>query len=113
MKTITLKLYSFNELDKSAKEKTLTTYRDFNVEFDWWDDEFEDFIELCSYMGIAVPKDSIKFRGFYSQGDGSGFSATVDIPKLISALTNEAWKDMRPNRNLHFLHRKSTAGFWH
>ncbi len=73
MKTITLKLYSFNELDKPGKEKALTTYRGLNVDFDWWDDEFEDFIELCSYMGIAVIKDSIKFRGFYGQGDGSGF----------------------------------------
>jgi len=102
MKTITLKLYSFNELDKNAKEKALTTYRDFNVEFDWWDDEFEDFIRLCAYMGIAVTKDSIKFRGFWSQGDGSGFSASVDIPKLISALTNEAWKDYAPQQEFAF-----------
>lgn len=93
MKTITLKLYSFSELDKTGKEKALTTYRDLNVNFDWWDDEFEDFIELCSYMGIAVIKDGIKFRGFYSQGDGSGFSAKVDIPKLITAIQNQSWKD--------------------
>ena len=103
MKQITIKLYSFNELDKEAKGKALTTYRDLNVNFDWWDDEFEDFIELCSYMGIAVIKDGIKFRGFYSQGDGSGFSAKVDIPKLITAIQNQSWKDYAPMQEFPFV----------
>jgi hypothetical protein len=102
MKTITLKLYSFNELEKEAKGKALTIYRDLNVNFDWWDDEFEDFIELCSYMGIAVIKDKISFRGFYSQGDGSGFSASVDISKLITAIQNQAWKDYAPMQEFPF-----------
>jgi hypothetical protein len=92
MKQITLKLYSFNELDKEAKGKALTTYQDVNIGFNWWDDEFEDFIELCSYLGIAVIKDKIAFRGFYSQGDGSGFSAQVDLPKLVTAIETQAWK---------------------
>ena len=102
MKQITLKLYSFNELDKEAKGKALTTHRDLNVNFDWWDDEFEDFIELCSRIGIAVIKDKIKFRGFYSQGDGSGFSAKVDILKLITAIENQSWKDYAPLQEFPF-----------
>lgn len=93
MKTITLKLYSFSELGKTSKEKALSTYRDLNVNFDWWDNDFEDFIELCSYMSIAVIKDKIKFRGFYSQGDGSGFSAFVNIPQLVTAIENQSWKE--------------------
>jgi hypothetical protein len=103
MKTITLKLYSFNQLDKEAKQKALTTYQDLNIGFDWWDDEFEDFIALCSYIGIAVSKDSIKFRGFNSQGDGSGFSALVDIPKLVSAIANQSWKDYAPMQEFVFI----------
>lgn len=102
MKKITIKLYSFSELDRDAKQKALTTYRDLNVNFDWWDDEFEDFIELCSYIGIAVIKDKIKFRGFYSQGDGSGFSAKVDILKLITAIENQTWKDYAPMQEFPF-----------
>ena len=102
MKQITLKLYSFNELDRKAKENALTTYRDLNINFDWWDDEYEDFIELCSYMGIAVIKDKIKFKGFYSQGDGSGFSAMVDIPKLFTAVANQSWKDYAPMQEFAF-----------
>ena len=102
MKQITLKLYSYNELDKEAKGKALTTHRDLNINFDWWDDEFEDFIELCSRIGIAVIKDKIKFRGFYSQGDGSGFSAKVDILKLITAIENQSWKDYAPLQEFPF-----------
>jgi len=103
MKTITLKLYSFNQLDKQAKQKALTTYQDLNVGFDWWDDEFEDFIKLCSYLGIAVNKESVKFRGFYSQGDGSGFSALVEIPKLVKAIANQSWKAYAPMQKFVFL----------
>ena len=103
MKTITLKLYSFNELDKEAKQKALTTYQDLNVGFNWWDDEFEDFIELCSYLSITVKKESIRFRGFYSQGDGSSFSAIVDIPKLVNAIANQSWKDYAPQQEFVFI----------
>jgi hypothetical protein len=102
MKQITLKLYSFNELDKEAKGKALTTYRDLNLNFDWWDDEYEDFIELCSHLGISVIKDSIKFDGFYSQGDGSAFSANVDIVKLAAAISTEAWKAYAPKQEFAF-----------
>lgn len=103
MKTITLKLYSFNELAKEAKEKALTIYRDINTSFDWWDDEYEDFVTLCSYLGIAVIKDSIKFSGFYSQGDGSGFSAKVDLLKLQDAIQKQSWKSFAPRQEFHFL----------
>jgi hypothetical protein len=103
MKTITLKLYSFNQLDKEAKQKALTTYQDLNIGFDWWEDEFDDFIALCSYLGITVNKDSIKFRGFYSQGDGSSFSAMVDIPKLVNAIANQSWKGYAPMQEFVFI----------
>jgi hypothetical protein len=96
MKTINLHLYSFDELDKAAKEKALTKYRHLNVDFDWWDNEYEDFIEICSYLGVTVDKESIRFSGFYSQGDGSGFSGTVDILKLVEAIKGEAWKAYAP-----------------
>ena len=102
MKTITLKLYGFNELAKEAKEKALTNYRDINADFDWWDNEYEDFITLCSYFGIAVIKDSIKFSGFYSQGDGSGFSAKVDLFKLQDAIEQQAWKSFAPGQEFPF-----------
>jgi len=90
-------------MDKEAKQKALTTYQDLNVGFDWWDDEFEDFVELCACMGIAVIKDAIKFSGFYSQGDGSAFSAKVDIHKLVTAIEQQSWKDYAPMQEFPFI----------
>ncbi|WEA00697.1 hypothetical protein [Mucilaginibacter sp. SJ] len=103
MKTITLNLYSFPELDREAKAKALISNRDLNFGFDWWDSEFEDFISLCGYMGIAVLKESISFRGFYCQGDGSGFSAKVDIPRLQVAIQEQAWKTHAPMQEFHLM----------
>lgn len=102
MKTIQLKLYSFNELAKEAKEKALTKYRDLNVNFNWWEDEFDDFIEICALLAVTVDKESIRFSGFYSQGDGSGFSASVDIPQLAQAIGRQAWKAYAPQQEFPF-----------
>jgi hypothetical protein len=102
MKTITLTLYPFNQLDKQAKQNALTTHQDLNIGFDWWDHAYEDFITFCSYLGLAVIKDSIKFRGFYSPGDGSCFSAVVGIPQLLTAITNQSWKAYAPLQEFDF-----------
>lgn len=42
MKTITINLYSFNELSKEAQQKALNKLATINVEHDWWDDTYED-----------------------------------------------------------------------
>jgi hypothetical protein len=102
MKTITLSLYQFDEFGKEAKQKALTTYKELNVDFDWWDTYYEDFIQLCAYLGITVDKNSIKFEGFYSQGDGSAFSATVDLAKLKEAAESQAWKAYAPKQEFDF-----------
>jgi hypothetical protein len=103
MRTITLNLYPFDELDTDGKKKALTTFRNLNTDFDWWNDEYDDFIRLCEYLGIAVIKESICFRGFYAQGDGSGFSAKVDIPKLNEAIAGQAWKEYAPLHDFPFM----------
>jgi hypothetical protein len=102
METIKLNLYGFGELSKTAKEKALTAYHELNIDFDWWDGEYDDFIEICSYLGITVNKESIKFEGFYSQGDGSGFNATVDLIQLNNAIITQAWKAYAPKLDFDF-----------
>ncbi|WP_345951297.1 hypothetical protein ABDD95_07655 [Mucilaginibacter sp. PAMB04274] len=102
MKTITLNLYRFNELDKTAQEKALTTYRHVNIELDWWETEYEDFTTLCTYLGMAVDPSSIRFSGFDSPGDGSAFSAGVNLPKLCKAIPEQAWKAYAPLQTFPF-----------
>lgn len=42
MKTIELKLYSFDELSEKVKEKVLKEFQFINVEFNWWEQVYED-----------------------------------------------------------------------
>lgn len=102
MKIINLKLFSFKELGRQAKQNALSTYRHLNVDFEWWNDEYEDFVNLCVYLGITVDKASIRFGGFYSQGDGCAYSATVDLLQLQKAIQAEAWKAFAPLQEFKF-----------
>jgi hypothetical protein len=42
MKTIEIKLYSFNELSEDAKEKAINELYDINLFYEWWDSIYED-----------------------------------------------------------------------
>lgn len=42
MKTIQLKLYQFEELPETGKEKAIRNNADFNVNHNWWDMVYED-----------------------------------------------------------------------
>ena len=42
MKIIETKVYQFDELTESAKEKAIEELYDINVDFDWWDCTYED-----------------------------------------------------------------------
>lgn len=42
MRTIRIKLYKFNELSESAKQKAIENLSDINVDYDWWESIYED-----------------------------------------------------------------------
>lgn len=42
MKTVEITLYKFNELSAEAQQKAIENNSDFNVDYDWWDDTYED-----------------------------------------------------------------------
>jgi biotin-(acetyl-CoA carboxylase) ligase len=50
MKTIEIQLFKFDELSDKAKEKALIEYYDWNVNFDWWDNVYED----AKNVGITI-----------------------------------------------------------
>lgn len=101
MKTIALNLYSFSELNEKAREKALAELSDINVDYDWWDFAYDDFIAIAETIGIKIDPKKIYFRGFYSQGDGSCFSASVDVAQMIPAIQHENWKSYAPNIELN------------
>lgn len=42
MKTIEIKVYSFNELSEDAQTKVLQNFTDINTHYNWWDNVYED-----------------------------------------------------------------------
>ena len=72
MKTKTVNIYSFEELNESAKERAINNYRESDImSYDWYDFVYEDAKEIGKIMGIDI--DKIYFSGFWSQGDGACF----------------------------------------
>lgn len=97
MKTINITLYSFSELEKEAQEKATELFRDVNTDYNWWESKYDDFIGICSSIGIRTSPQEISFRGFYSQGDGSCFVSTIDTLEFIKGISEQAWKSYAPH----------------
>jgi hypothetical protein len=79
MKTKTIQLFEFDELSDTAKEKAREWFREWNLDYDWWDCTFDDAKAAGKYIGINV--DDIRFSGFWSQGDGASFSGSYEYRK--------------------------------
>ncbi len=103
MKTIKLKLFELDELSDKATQKALESFVDFNVNDDWYQFNLENFAALGKLLGLTIPVKDIYFRGFYSQGDGSGFNAEVDLTELLKAVKTAEWKTEFPNTGLEFV----------
>ena len=68
------------KVSSSQRTALLEKYRDINVDFDWWQDVYEQFRTDMDAVGITVAR--MFFSGFWSQGDGACF-----IGYLGNALT--------------------------
>jgi hypothetical protein len=101
MKTIKLKLYQFAELNEDAKGKALKELFDINVFVDWYDFIYDDFVSIAETIGITVNRKRIYFQGFYSQGDGSAFEASVSLPDLLNGIARQNWKTYAPQLELN------------
>lgn len=102
MKTINVTLYAFSELEKQAQENVLDHFRDCNTHHDWWKDQYDGFVSICSQIGITTSPQEIFFNGFSSQGSGSTFASTIDILQLIKGVTEESWRQHAPTLKLNF-----------
>lgn len=48
--TTTRNLYTFDELSETAKENAINNLSDINVDYDWWESEYED----AAQVGITI-----------------------------------------------------------
>ncbi|ECJ2707231.1 antitoxin of toxin-antitoxin stability system, partial [Salmonella enterica subsp. diarizonae] len=85
-RVISTTVYLSDELSESAREKARSWYCEVGLEYDWYSDVYEDFILICSILGIRLhtrtvtttggryhEKACVWFSGFWSQGDGACF----------------------------------------
>lgn len=92
MYTKSYPVYDFDELKPEAQERALKDLYDCNVDFDdWHEPVLEGAKEDLSALGYDDAE--IGYRGFWSQGDGAHFTASVDVLKWIK--THKAGKDLR------------------
>lgn len=82
MKTVEHEVFSFDELSKEAQQKAIEINHDINVEYwEWWChvyDQYTEKLEAYGYNDVEM-----WFSGFWSQGDGACFDASVDLAKVI------------------------------
>jgi len=81
MKTVTLKLYSFKELNEEAKEVAKENYYN-NEMYEWLEEAIECELEAYDVLGLFSNID-LKYSFSYCQGDGISFSADVNKEKLL------------------------------
>lgn len=79
MLTNDAKLYTFDELDDSAKEAARDWWRQRGLGYGWWDGVFDLVKDAGECLGIDI--DQIYFSGFWSQGDGACFEGTYSYRK--------------------------------
>lgn len=82
--------YTFDELSKDAKKKALEKTRHWTTEdYEWWDCVYQEWIEKLADMGYETEEKKMHFSGFWSQGDGASFEASVDVLKWLEATDKE------------------------
>lgn len=80
MQTISINLYTFDELSDKAKQKVLSDLSDINVDYEWYNNELDN--QEDELIAIGYKDLDIQFSGFCSQGDGASFTGSVDLHKL-------------------------------
>jgi hypothetical protein len=96
MKTIEVKLYSFNELSEEAKQNAIKKEgnNEHRLNYDWYEFVYEDWMQKIQDVGFDISK--IYFSGFWSQGDGAMFEYDGLDDKLKLEFINQLpLSDMR------------------
>lgn len=85
-----VKIYKFEELSDTAKERARAWYKECAAQDEFWDATYEDASTIADLMGIdlatrqtgtrrdktPIYEVDIQFSGFWSQGDGASFTGT-------------------------------------
>ena len=72
-------------LSPAAQERARDWYRENCLDYEWWDSDYDHWKEKLAALGFTDA--DIKFRGFYSQGDGASFTAGVSYLNTAQTTT--------------------------
>lgn len=104
MRIVETKVYKYEELSDSAKERAREWYMEDGLGYDWWDNCYEDFCRVAEILGIEISYRQgrgaeIYFTGFYCQGSGSSFVGTYRYAKgAVGKIKEYAPKDEELHR---------------
>ena len=75
MKTLEVKLFTFEELAPEVQERLIEENRDTLVNWDDWHDPIiEGWVEDMNDRGHDISAKDVSYSGFWSQGDGASFT---------------------------------------
>lgn len=81
MRTETVNIYKFHELDQSVKDRLIQEHRYDVLFYDWWDCVYREWIDKLDSIGFYDI--DIKHSGFGCQVDGASFTAKYNIPEEL------------------------------
>lgn len=110
----------WDQLTERQRDGLIEKHRDCHTFYEWWEGEYEYFIESMAEIGIEVTADNIFFSGFSHQGRGAAFKGAVgDWAKMfrhLGLLLHYDWfmeaTDSRWFQS-HIAHRSYSMSFDH
>lgn len=84
MREVSMKVYQFEELKGTARDRAADWLRGCASDHGWWYSTYEDASEIGVLMGFDKKLD-INFSGFWSQGDGASFTGNWYPAQAIGA----------------------------
>lgn len=99
MRTKTINLYQFDELDDRAKERARDWYRAGGFDYEWWDYIYDDANTIAAALGFDLGSPpAIYFRGFSHQGDGACIAGNYRAERANHAALTAHVGDTESNR---------------
>ena len=100
MRTKHTTIFTFDELDESAKETARNWYRDGALDYDWWEFTYDDLERVIKAIDGDVDLKETYFSGFCHQGQGSSFSGNITARDVLAAIDAHALDDIAPELRL-------------
>jgi hypothetical protein len=87
IETKEFKVFTYEELSETAKEKAREIIGGFNTDNSWWREHITDEYDADGYFEVG----RVYFTGFWSQGDGAMF----EYSRITDKLVNEAIESLQ------------------